>query len=55
VKERDHSEDLGKDKKNNIRMDFRERGHKVVGWIYLAQKMDQWQALVKTVMNLWVP
>jgi hypothetical protein len=24
-------------------------------WIDLAQDMDQWRALVTTVMNLWVP
>jgi hypothetical protein len=24
-------------------------------WIYLAQDTDRWQALVNTVMNLWVP
>jgi hypothetical protein len=26
-----------------------------VDWIDLAQDMDQWKALVKTVMNLRVP
>jgi len=26
-----------------------------VDWIHLAENRDQWQALVKTVMNLWVP
>jgi hypothetical protein len=25
-----------------------------VGWIGLAQDMDQWRALVNVVMNLWV-
>jgi len=24
-------------------------------WMYLAQDMDQWQAILNTVMNLWVP
>jgi hypothetical protein len=27
----------------------------VVDWIHLAQDKDQWEALVNTVMNLWVP
>jgi hypothetical protein len=27
----------------------------VVEWIHLAQDMDQWWALVNTVMYLWVP
>jgi hypothetical protein len=24
-------------------------------WIYLAQDMDQWKALVNMIMNLWAP
>jgi hypothetical protein len=26
-----------------------------VHWIHLVQDGDRWQALVNTVMNLWVP
>jgi hypothetical protein len=26
-----------------------------MGWIYLAQDRDKWQAAVNVVMNLWVP
>jgi hypothetical protein len=26
-----------------------------VDWIHWAQNRDRWQALVNTVMNLWVP
>jgi len=26
-----------------------------VDWMQLAQDRDQWQALVNTVMNLWIP
>jgi hypothetical protein len=37
---------------NNIKMDLREIGWEGVYWMHLAQ--DQWQALVNTVMHLWV-
>jgi len=36
-------------------MNLRERECEVVEWIHLAQDMDQWWAVVTTVMNLWVP
>jgi hypothetical protein len=36
-------------------MDLREIGWKGVNWIHLAWDEDWWQALVNTVMNLWVP
>jgi hypothetical protein len=26
-----------------------------INWIHLAQDRDQWRALVKTVLNIWVP
>jgi hypothetical protein len=39
----------------NIKMDIRGRGSSSMGWIHLAQDMDQWQALVNTVMNFRVP
>jgi hypothetical protein len=38
----------------NIIMDVREIGCEVVNWIHLAQDRDQWQALVNTVINLWI-
>jgi hypothetical protein len=41
--------------KNNIRMDLREIGWEGVDLIHLTQVMDQWRALVNTVMNLQVP
>jgi hypothetical protein len=41
--------------KNNIRIDLRETGWEGVEWIHLAQDMDQWLALVNTVMNLPIP
>jgi hypothetical protein len=40
---------------DNIRMDLKERGWEFMDWIHLAQDRDQWQALVNTVMNHWVP
>jgi len=36
----------------NIRMVLREIGWNVVDWIHLVQDRDQWQALVRVVMNL---
>jgi hypothetical protein len=39
---------------NNIRMGLREIVWDAVEWINMAQDMDQWWALVNTVMNLRV-
>jgi hypothetical protein len=36
-------------------MDLGEIGRDGRNWIELAQDMDQWKALVNTVMNLRVP
>jgi hypothetical protein len=36
-------------------MDFREIVWEDVDWILMAEVRDQWQALVNTVINLWVP
>jgi hypothetical protein len=36
-------------------MDLREIGGDGVDWIDMAQDMDQWRALVSTVLNLRVP
>jgi hypothetical protein len=41
--------------KNNIKMDFRERGWDGIVWSYPAQKRDQCQVLMNTVMNPRVP
>ena len=35
-------------------MDLQEEGCKLMGWICLAQNRDKLQALMSTVMNLWV-
>jgi hypothetical protein len=39
---------------DNIKMDLREIGWGGMDWIDLAQNMDQWRALVNTVMNFRV-
>jgi hypothetical protein len=36
-------------------MDLRETGWECVDRIHVAQDRDQWQALVNTIINLWVP
>jgi hypothetical protein len=40
---------------DNIKMDLREIEWDGMDWIDLAQDMDQWRALVNSVMNLQVP
>jgi hypothetical protein len=40
---------------DNIKIDLREIVWGDVDWIDLAQDRDQWRAVVKTVMNLWIP
>ena len=39
---------------DDIKMDL-EVGRSCGDWMELAQDRDRWQALVSTVMNLWVP
>jgi len=51
LKESDHSEDLGTDWEDNIRMDLKEVGWEGVDWIHLAQKRGEWWALVYLVMD----
>jgi hypothetical protein len=36
-------------------MDLQEVGCGDMDWIKLAQERDRWQALVTTIMRLWVP
>jgi hypothetical protein len=40
---------------DNIKMDIREIGWYGTNWIDLAQGMDEWTALVNTVMILRIP
>jgi hypothetical protein len=39
---------------DNIKMDLQEVGWSM-NWIDLAPDRDRWRALVKAVMNRWVP
>jgi hypothetical protein len=39
---------------DGIRMHIRETGWWSVEWAQLGQDRDRWQALVNTVMNIWV-
>jgi hypothetical protein len=39
--------------KGNTRMDLKENGWEGVDWMHVAQD-EQWQALMNTVMNIWV-
>jgi hypothetical protein len=50
TKGRDNSEDLGVD--GNFYL--REIGWEGVDWMHLAQDMDNWRAVVNTVMNFRV-
>jgi hypothetical protein len=36
-------------------MDLGDTRWSVMGWIHVAQDMNEWQILVKTVMNFRVP
>jgi hypothetical protein len=40
---------------DNIKLYLLQIGLSVVDWICLAQGRYRWRALVKAVMNLWVP
>jgi len=40
---------------DNIKMDLQEVGWGGMDLIHLAQDRDRWQALVNTIMILWVP
>jgi len=40
---------------DNIKMDHQEVGCAGMDLIELAEDRDRWQALVNTVMNLWIP
>jgi hypothetical protein len=40
---------------HNIKMDLREIGWDGVDWIDMAHDIDQWRAVMKTVLYLRVP
>jgi hypothetical protein len=54
-KVKDNLEDLGTDEKIILEWILGKKNGKCVNWIHLAQDMDQWRAVVETVMNLRVP
>jgi hypothetical protein len=39
---------------DNFKTDLGEIGWSGMDWIHLAEDMDQWRALVNTLMNIWV-
>jgi hypothetical protein len=53
-RERDHSEDLGRDGRI-IKMDLRDVILGSLDWNDLTQDRKEWRALVNDVMNLGVP
>lgn len=54
-KERDQLEDVSVEVLTILKYILKEIGCEGVHWIDLAQDMDNWRALVKTVTNLRVP
>jgi hypothetical protein len=40
---------------DNIRMDLRQKGWEDVDWIHLVHDMEQWWALLNTVMEFRIP
>jgi hypothetical protein len=57
LRERDHSEDPGVDRRIILKWIFRKWvvGSGGMDWIELAQDRDRWRTLVTAVMNLRVP
>jgi hypothetical protein len=39
---------------NNIKIDLKEVGWKVVGWSHLSLDRDKWLTVVNMIMNCWV-
>jgi hypothetical protein len=54
LKGRDHSKDLGIDRRITSEWILEKIGREGVNCMHLAQDKDQWQATVKKVMNLQV-
>jgi hypothetical protein len=55
LKGRDYSSRHRPRLEDNIRMNLTEIGWETVDLIHLVLDRDQWQALVNTLMNFWVP
>jgi len=54
LRERDHLEDPGVDRRITLRWIFR-KWDGDMNCIDVPQNMDRWRTLVNAVMNLWVP
>jgi hypothetical protein len=39
----------------NVKIDLKDMGWEGMEWINLVKDVDEWQAVVKTVMDPWVP
>jgi hypothetical protein len=39
---------------DNIKMYLKEKAYEDANWINLAQYTNKWQAIVNTLMNVWV-
>ena len=39
----------------NIKMNLKELGWEGIDWIYLTQDSAKWQAVISTIINLYVP
>ena len=50
--ERNHSEHLNRRLEDNTKKDLKEIGWEGVGWIYVAQDMEEGEVLVKMATNL---
>jgi hypothetical protein len=55
LKERGHLEDLGVDRRDNIKISLKKIGYEGVDWINMAQDRDMWRAFVSTAMKIRVP
>jgi hypothetical protein len=55
LKRRDHSEDIGTDRRIILEWILGKMGWKGVDWILVARDRYQWQAVVNTGMNLRLP
>ena len=55
MKERDQLEDVRVEGMTTLKYIFKGIGCDGVHWIDLAQDMDSWRALVRTVVNFGVP